>query len=128
MDKEHDSAELIELIAVASTGISMKELIQGQWSDGGVVGAKFSSACYITDSWPSVLFLASKYLEDPKKALLVNANLGGDNVHRGAVLGTILGLVRPLEAVSFFNQLIENEALTREIEMFCKSSQSLKEA
>ena len=45
----------------------MKELIQGQWSDGGVVGAKFSSACYITDSWPSVLFLASKYLEDPKQ-------------------------------------------------------------
>ena len=113
---------------MASTGISMKELIQGQWSDGGVVGAKFSSACYITDSWPSVLFLASKYLEDPKKALLVNANLGGDNVHRGAVLGTILGLVRPLEAVPFFSQLIENEALTREIEMLCKSSQSVKEA
>ena len=59
---------------------------------------------------------------------MVNANLGGDNVHRGAVLGTILGLVRPLEAVPFFSQLIENEALTREIEMLCKSSQSLTEA
>ena len=128
MNKENDSAELIEVVGEASTGISMKELIQRHWSDSEVVGAKFSSACYITDSWPSVLYLVSKYLGDPKRALLVNANLGGDNVHRGAVLGTILGLVRPLEAVSFFNQLIENEALTREIEMFCKSSQSLKEA
>ena len=49
-------------------------------------------------------------------------------MHRGAVLGTILGLVRPLEAVPFFSKLIENEALTREIEMLCKSSQSVKEA
>ncbi len=62
--------------------------------DAYFVGARFSSACYITDSWPSVLFLACKYHDNPSKAILANANLGGDNVHRGAVLATILGLIK----------------------------------
>ena len=29
--------------------------------------------------------------DDVWKALLANANVGGENVHRGAVLGTLLG-------------------------------------
>jgi len=60
--------------------------------DHSIVGMKYSTACYISGSWPSVLFLACKYQNDIKKGLLVNTNLGGDNVHRGTVLGFILGL------------------------------------
>lgn len=62
--------------------------------DAYFVGGHYSSACYITDSWPSVLFLACKYHDDSVKAILTNANLGGDNVHRGAVLATIVGLIK----------------------------------
>ena len=97
-----------------------------QLSDEMVVGGKFSSACYITDSWPSVLYLALKYIDDPKKALLVNANLGGDNVHRGVVLGTILGLASFSDPAPFYDELTESEANFREIEMLCSSSQSLE--
>ena len=60
--------------------------------DASIVGGQFSTACYITDSWPSVLFLAGKYVQNPKAGILANANLGGDNVHRGTVLATLLGL------------------------------------
>ena len=121
----NDLAELIEISALESTGKSMKKLVQGQQPDGMIVGGKFSAACYITDSWPGVLYLALKYIEDPRKALLINANLGGDNVHRGIVLGTLLGLVKPSDTIPFYDELTENGAITREIEMFYKSSQSL---
>ena len=35
--------------------------------------------------------LAYKYLGNPAAALVANANLGGDNCHRGSLLGAILG-------------------------------------
>ena len=37
------------------------------------------------------MFLAYKYADDPRKALLQNAMLGGHSTARGAVLGAILG-------------------------------------
>lgn len=38
-----------------------------------------------------MLLLAYKYADDLGEALIVNANLGGDNCHRGALLGALLG-------------------------------------
>jgi ADP-ribosylglycohydrolase len=59
--------------------------------DDWVIGPRFSTACYVEHSVPSVLYLALKYARDPEKALVANTNLGGDNVYRGAVLGALLG-------------------------------------
>jgi ADP-ribosylglycohydrolase len=59
--------------------------------DDWVIGPKLSTACYVEHSVPAVLYLALKYYRDPEKALVVNTNLGGDNVYRGAVLGALLG-------------------------------------
>ncbi len=59
--------------------------------DDWVIGPKFSTACYVEHSVPAVIYLALKYHDDPEKALVVNTNLGGDNVYRGAVLGALLG-------------------------------------
>ena len=70
--------------------------------------------------------IRDRYIDDPKKALLVNANLGGDNVHRGVVLGTILGLASFSDPIPFYDELTESKAISREIEMLCSSSQSLK--
>ena len=75
------------------------------WADNQVVGGIFSTACYITDSWPAVLYLASKYPDDSMKALQVNAELGGDNVHRGSVLALILTLVNEDALDVLFQQL-----------------------
>jgi ADP-ribosylglycohydrolase len=56
-----------------------------------VVGRHFSTACYVEDAVPAVIYLALKYHQDPETALIVNTNLGGDNAGRGAVLGALLG-------------------------------------
>lgn len=50
------------------------------------------SACYLSGSLPPTLDMLSKYVDKSCwEALLANANIGGENVHRGAVLGAILG-------------------------------------
>ena len=59
--------------------------------DDGVVGPRFSTACYVEDSIPAVVYLALKYHDQPEKALIVNTNLGGDNAGRGSILGAFLG-------------------------------------
>jgi ADP-ribosylglycohydrolase len=56
-----------------------------------VVGRRLSTACYVEDALPAVLYLAWKYARDPEQGLIVNTHLGGDNAHRGALLGAFFG-------------------------------------
>ena len=65
--------------------------------DHFVIGQRFSTACYVEDAVPAVVYLALKYHHDPEKALIVNTNLGGDNAGRGAVLGALLGAAHGME-------------------------------
>jgi len=66
-------------------------------ADDLVVGGRFSTACYVEDSVPSVFYLALKYHDDPENGLIANTNLGGDNAYRGAVLGALLGAANGME-------------------------------
>lgn len=64
------------------------------WSarpDEEVVGEILSPACYLEDSFPASLFLAWKYADSLEAALVANTNLGGDNCHRGIVVGALVG-------------------------------------
>jgi ADP-ribosylglycohydrolase len=73
--------------------ISEKKAVR--WSsepDTVVVGKHLSTACYIKDAFPAALFLAWKYADDFKTAIISNTHVGGDNCHRGAVVGGLLGL------------------------------------
>ena len=65
--------------------------------DDRVIGPYFSTACYVEDSVPAVVYLALKYHDDPENALIANTNLGGDNAARGAVLGALLGAAHGVE-------------------------------
>jgi ADP-ribosylglycohydrolase len=65
--------------------------------DERVIGPRFSTACYVDDSVPAVLYLALKYHAEPEAALIANTNLGGDNASRGAVLGALLGAEHGVE-------------------------------
>lgn len=59
--------------------------------DHQVIGSILSPACYLQDAFPAALYLAWKYADDPESALIANTNLGGDNCHRGVVVGALVG-------------------------------------
>ena len=59
--------------------------------DEAVIGHRLSSACYVEDALPAVIYLAWKYAHDPEAGLIANTHLGGDNAHRGALLGALFG-------------------------------------
>ncbi|MFM7107856.1 MAG: ADP-ribosylglycohydrolase family protein [Planctomycetaceae bacterium] len=59
--------------------------------DRAVVGGILSPACYIPDAFPAALFLAWRHADDFAGGVLANARCGGDNCHRGAVVGSLLG-------------------------------------
>ncbi len=108
-----------DLLLNASRGLSRRDLarlVESSRPEREVVGRVLSTACYISDSWPAVLYLACKHMHDPHRALQVNAELGGDNVHRGAVLGVILGLINASAAGSLFDQLTEQQEISTNID------------
>ena len=73
----------------ATLGLNLDRLLSAD--DLSVVHSTFGSACYIDSSMPVVLYLAYKYSDDFEKAVLQNTNVGGENCHRGAALGALMG-------------------------------------
>lgn len=63
--------------------------------DTHIVGRRFSPACYIDQAMPASLYLAWKYADSYTQALQANAEVGGDNCHRGAVVGALAGMLHP---------------------------------
>jgi ADP-ribosylglycohydrolase len=109
-----------------SQDFDLVELVKRNLPDNQVVGHIFSRACYISDSWPVVLYLAYKYQNDPWQALKVNTNLGGDNVHRGMVLGVLFGLQSNTVATNWFNQLVNHNAIGQEIDALINAATDSK--
>jgi ADP-ribosylglycohydrolase len=85
-----------------------------------VIGAMYSPACYIEDSFPSVLYLAARYSQNFEAALVANTNAGGDNCHRGAVLGALMGAWLGHEAIPlrWREGLVAGPVAGQEIEQF----------
>lgn len=97
---------LVRLLWEITHGATLREAIRreaGDWISGNksdswlhqpdehVVGSRFSPACYIADAMPAALYLSWKYHTDFAAGLTANAMVGGDNCHRGAVVGSLLG-------------------------------------
>jgi ADP-ribosylglycohydrolase len=114
-DEAEDPQEIIAQAALKSINLNLKELSAKNYSDFEIVGGVFTSACYITGSWPSVLYFAYKFCGDAEQALIANTNVGGDNVHRGAVLGAILGLISSKNALAWYHDLTDTKELDEEI-------------
>ena len=60
--------------------------------DREVVGEILSSACYLPESFVASLHFVWKYHDDFSMAVLANAKAGGDNCHRGVVVGSIVAM------------------------------------
>ena len=62
-----------------------------QFPDRTVIGRHLTMACYLPESFTASLYLCWKYADDFSAGILANAHAGGDNCHRGAVVGALLG-------------------------------------
>jgi ADP-ribosyl-[dinitrogen reductase] hydrolase len=97
---------LVRLLDNIAKGDSPQEAIRrdaGDWLSGTkaeswkrqpddqIVGGRFSTACYIDEAMPAALYLVWKYQDDFPAGIIANAMVGGDNCHRGAVVGSLLG-------------------------------------
>ncbi len=104
------SAEPVDFDAI------LEKVHSGEWSDADVVGQEglFTSACYPEFGVPAVFYFALKTEFDFERALLDNANAGGDNTGRGAILGGLLGAA--LGASSIPQHLIDGLTAKHELE------------
>lgn len=108
---------LVRLLLAVAAGVPLREAIGHEASDWlsptkatkwqaepdeTIVGQRFSTACYIADAMPAALYLAWKYDQDTTAGIIANTMVGGDNCHRGAVVGSLLatanGLPPPWQA------------------------------
>ena len=124
IENSTDAAMAISAWSKRSIGLQLSEIFGKIHSDNDVIGRMFSSACYISDSWPGVLYLAYKYCHSQAPGLIANTNLGGDNVHRGAVLGTLLGLANGATVDELFDQLLHKDEIESEINELITSQAS----
>ena len=115
-DTHTDVAPLLVRASQCIPRVDLEKLWQKAPGDMHVVGGTYSTACYITDSWPSLLYLAGKYQHSAESAMLVNTNLGGENAHRGSVLGAIVGLIQAETSDRLLQQLLHREEIDAEID------------
>jgi ADP-ribosyl-[dinitrogen reductase] hydrolase len=75
------------------------------------------------DSYPSMLYLAYRHAGSFEDAVLANTNVGGENCHRGAALGALMGSALGEKAIPprLIEGLAESAAIRREIDAFCDS-------
>lgn len=82
------------------------------------------TACYLSTSLPSAFDMIKKYSKEADiwSGLLANANCGGENVHRGAIIGPALGALVGTEAIPFvmLDGLYDKDELQKEIDEFVR--------
>lgn len=79
---------------------------------------RLATACYTEHGWPLMLALARDNSVQFKEALLASVNAGGDNVHRTAVLGLLLGAACEQIPEHLIAGLTESDAISGEIDAF----------
>jgi len=136
-EDESPGKAIREAVRDAGLALGVGDLVElaaktpGHEGDLAVIG-RFGSACYIEGSLPSLLYLAGKYSETPQEALFQNANVGGENCHRGSALGALLGAAWgmagwPKELVEGLKEAktihLEAEAFARAAELCATSGQ-----
>ena len=76
--------------ALSDAPFEVDQLVRQQ-EESDVINGHFATACYPEHGLPLLLYFACNHKVDIEATLLANANAGGDNVHRGMVLGLVVG-------------------------------------
>ena len=96
------------------------ERILETYPDGEIIGKLFSTACYPEHGLPLLLCLMQRNRGDLKASLLANTNAGGDNVHRGMILGLLAGAAAAEIPEEFKRGLSDHTGIEKEIKAFVK--------
>ena len=88
-------------------------------TDEEMITKRFATACYPEHGIPLILYFLYKNRFDFTSSLFDNANAGGDNVHRGMILGLLAGSVTDVPE-SLKKGLMEYETIQKEIDGFVK--------
>ena len=110
---------------LTGTPFDLDRLIQDH-SESEVVRNLFATACYPEHGLPLLLYFAQNCNVDVEKTLLANTNAGGDNVHRGMVLGLIVGAANDEIPSHLMQGLVAFEELKTEIADFTEIALSGK--
>jgi len=86
--------------------------------DEPVDAQRFASACYTEHGLPLMLALARDNEAAFRATLLASVNLGGDNVHRTAVLGMLMGAAHDELPGELLDGLADATAIGEEIDHF----------
>lgn len=89
-------------------------------TDKSMITTRFATACYPEHGVPLIFYFLYKNSFDFSASLFDNANAGGDNVHRGMILGLLSGAAAKQIPKSLKTGLAEYETIKREIDDFVK--------
>lgn len=89
-------------------------------NDTQVVGGTYSSACYIDGAFASMTYLMGKYHDSVEECLISNTNCGGENAHRGAALGALMGASAGVQAIPqrWLKKLAASKEIQEEVDAF----------
>mmetsp|Transcript_110773 Transcript_110773/g.345237 ORF Transcript_110773/g.345237 Transcript_110773/m.345237 type:complete len:431 (-) Transcript_110773:94-1386(-) len=78
------------------------------------------ASTYLVESFPSLLHYMYRYESSVKDLILANVNVGGENTHRGHILGALAGAAHGLRGVpqDWLDGLVSREEIKKEIEAF----------
>ena len=106
--------------AARELGVDVAALAASGAADEAVV-QRLGAACYIDGALPVCLYFSHKYAGKPREGVLANANAGGENAHRGACVGALLGAgygEGAWEDGALLEGLAESAAIVREVDSF----------
>jgi ADP-ribosyl-[dinitrogen reductase] hydrolase len=88
-------------------------------TDESMITKRFATACYPEHGVPLIFYFLHKNNFDFTTSLFDNANAGGDNVHRGMILGMLSGATSTVPE-TLKKGLAEYENIKKEIDAFVK--------
>ena len=88
------------------------------YTDEELIGKIFATACYPEHGLPLLMSLMYRNKANFTESVLANANAGGDNVHRGMILGLLAGASSSQIPDELKTALLDYKELQKEITAF----------
>lgn len=116
-------ADMLRLLLAEKPLGTVLQKVGGKQLESMAAGPDPVVACYLDSNFPATLSMTYKHGADFEAALLANANVGGENVNRGMVMGALLGAAHGASRIPSHlkDGLKDSAGIARDIEAFVAS-------